>query len=162
MPPTNPTASSTPVCWIGGGLDTRGPSFPEWVGGRPRPPSPREAASRLVRAGRRPGGGGGRQRARKGPGVAGAGRRGRRLPAGSGDKAPAAAFVPFSDGVCSNYLWPAAIWAGGGARSARGRGPRWLAGCYGPWPSPIAVPCFKFAASNLSLHTYGENGMSGF
>lgn len=39
-------------------------------------------------------------------------------PRGSRDKAPAAAFVPFSDGVCSNYLRLGRHMGGGGALRA--------------------------------------------
>lgn len=40
-------------------------------------------------------------------------------PRGSSDKAPAAAFVPFSDSVCSNYLRPGRHMGGGGAHGSR-------------------------------------------
>ena len=126
-----------------------GPLFPRngWGDGS-RPPSPREAAPPNPRweipvaaAGS------GRERGRAaGPAA----------PRGSGDKAPAAAFVPFSDGV-SITSGPAAIWAEA-ARSARGPRPSLasrLAPDRGRPPSPsLRGP--KFAASNLSLHLRGE------
>ena len=109
MPLTNPTASSTRVSarW-GDRLDTRAPLSPESGGWGP--PSPREAAPPNpcweIPASAA---GSGREKGRAtGPAA----------PRGSADKAPAAAFVPFSDGVCSNYLRPGRHMGGGGALRA--------------------------------------------
>lgn len=128
--PTNPAPSSTRASagW-GGGLDTRAPLSPEWGAG---PPSPREAAPPSPRWEiRAAAAGSGRERGWA-AGLA--------APRGSADKAPAAAFVPFSDGVCSNYLRPGRHMGGGGALRA---GAAALAGSparCGPRPSPIPVP----------------------
>lgn len=102
MPPTNPTASSTYMDGVGAW--TRGvPLSQGWLGDGRGPPSPREAAPPNPRweipaaaaAGSR------RERGRAaGPGGGGRGSPWER------DKAPAAAFVPFSGSVCSDYLRP--------------------------------------------------------
>lgn len=108
---TNPAASSARASagWDEG-LDTQAPLSPKWDVGGYGSRSPREAAPpnprwEIPAAAT----GSGRERGRAaGPAA----------PRGSADKAPAAAFVPFSDGVCSNYLRPGRHMGGGGALRA--------------------------------------------
>lgn len=126
---TSPAASSTRASagW-GGGQDTRAPLSPEWGAG---PPSPREAAPPSPRWEiRAAAAGSGRERGwAAGPAA----------PRGSVDKAPAAAFVPFSDGVCSNYLRPGRHMGGGGALRSGAAALASLPARCGPQPSPIPV-----------------------
>lgn len=128
--PTDAAASSARASagW-GGSLDTRAPLSPEWG---PGPPSPREAAPPSPRWEiRAAAAGSGRERGWAAEPAA---------PRGSADKAPAAAFVPFSDGVCSNYLRPGRHMGGGGALRAGAAALAGLPARCGPRPSPIPVP----------------------
>lgn len=81
-------------------------------------------------------------------------------PRGSADKAPAAAFVPFSDGVCSNYLRPGRHMGGGGAHDAWAAAFAALRARCGPWRSPIPVPLRP--QIRLFSFTFGADGICGF
>lgn len=86
-------------------------------------------------------------------------------PRGSADKAPAAAFVPFSDGVCSNYPRPGRHMGGGGAHGA---GAAALAGLPAPAsraPAPTTLsPSLTLGGLPIECprplsFTFGENGI---
>ena len=143
------------VCWIGWGLDTRGPSFPGMGGGTAADPPAPGRQPRLIRAGRS------RWR-RPAAGEKGAGRRGRRLPVGAGTKPQLRLLCPFQTAFVPITSGPAAIWAEA-ARSARGPRPSLasrLATDRGrPHRRPLGAPNSPLPTF---LFTYGENGMSGF
>lgn len=119
---------------MGRGPGHAGPSFSGMGGRTPAPPpSPREAAPPNPRweIPAAAAAGSGRERGwAAGPAA----------PRGSADKAPAAAFVPFSDGVCSNYLRPGRHMGGGGALRAGAAALAGLPARPEPRPAPIPVP----------------------